>query len=352
MLDAPKPGIDITPLSGCTPLLITITDTQTVSVIKKRYYFSDTKLWQEEVNPIVSHVFNEAGEHMVIEHLEGYSGCMVLDTAYIQAMHGLMEIDSFSVLNATIDGNKALVYWQGNEAAIAYTLFKQAENGNPIQWKTISDTFITDEQYKPGERYYINGVDTCGGSGVRFRPGKPVVLSGIMLGINESAQLDFTNYESWEGSIRYELQKWMNESWTLISQSNSSNTFADPNFAEDDTIKACYRIVAHHPGNPNIKSLSNVFCLDLAPQIWVPNAFTPNKNGVKDHFYPVLVGIQTFEMQIYNRWGEKIFDGTNTPWDGTFNNAIAPEGVYVLMYRATTTGGAIISNKAVVQLVR
>lgn len=352
VLDAPKPGIDITPLSGCTPLLITITDTQTVSVIKKRYYFSDTKLWQEEVNPVVSHVFNETGEHMVIEHLEGYSGCMVLDTAYIQAMHGLTEIDSFSVLNATIDENMALVYWHGNEGAIAYTLFKQAENGNPIRWKTTSDTFYTDDNYKPGERYFINGVDTCGGSGIRSRPGKPVVLTGVMLGINESAQLNFTNYESWEGSIRYDLQKWMNESWTFISQSNNSNSFADPNFAEDDTLTACYRIVAHHPGQPNIKSLSNVFCLDLAPQIWVPNAFTPNRNGLNDQFYPVLVGIQTFEMQIYNRWGEKIFEGTNTPWDGTTKNTLAPEGVYVLMYRATTTNGSIISNKGIVQLLR
>ena len=352
VVDAPRPGIDITPTDGCAPLLVSITDTQTVSVVKKEYFFSEVGIWQEEVNSVVSHQFDVAGDYMIVEYLKGYSGCVVYDTAYVHVRKGLSDKDTFNVLNATLEGLDATVCWKGNPAAIEYTIYKQPENGNLVIWKTGSDTFFTDENYKTGDSYFINGIDSCGGMGVRYRPGKPVVLSGVVIGMNESAELDFTKYESWEGGILYDVQKWKNGAWMMIHQTTNLGIISDYKFSEDDTFRACYRIVSYHPTNPDIQSVSNVRCLELVPQIWVPNAFTPNKNGLNDNFFPVMLGVTSIEMQIFNQWGQLVFAGENSSWDGTYLNSDAPSGVYLVMYSAVTAQGARIHNKKVIHLIR
>ena len=54
----------------------------------------------------------------------------------------------------------------------------------------------------------------------------------------------------------------------------------------------------------------------------VPNAFTPNDDGVNDFFFPIGIGFDSnkeFTFSIYNRWGTLIFESYDlaTPWDGT-----------------------------------
>ncbi len=69
-------------------------------------------------------------------------------------------------------------------------------------------------------------------------------------------------------------------------------------------------------------------------RIFVPNAFTPDGNGVNDTFGPSITGDITgedIEMFIYNRWGELIYQFTDLGqgWDGTYKGKIANTGVYV-----------------------
>jgi gliding motility-associated-like protein len=51
---------------------------------------------------------------------------------------------------------------------------------------------------------------------------------------------------------------------------------------------------------------------------FIPNAFTPDNNGVNDVLYPIVVGVEAFKMKIYNRWGELAFESNdvNQGWDG------------------------------------
>lgn len=67
----------------------------------------------------------------------------------------------------------------------------------------------------------------------------------------------------------------------------------------------------------------------------VPNAFTPNGDGVNDYFFPrqyLSKHVTGFKMQVFNRWGEVVFETTNTDgrgWDGRYNNQDQPGGVYI-----------------------
>ncbi|MCB9170397.1 MAG: choice-of-anchor L domain-containing protein [Flavobacteriales bacterium] len=71
--------------------------------------------------------------------------------------------------------------------------------------------------------------------------------------------------------------------------------------------------------------------------LYFPNAFTPDGDGVNDLFGPVGHYIEHFEMRIFDRWGEMIYETEDfdQPWDGSVNGGgIAQSGVYVYKYKA------------------
>ncbi len=68
---------------------------------------------------------------------------------------------------------------------------------------------------------------------------------------------------------------------------------------------------------------------------YIPNAFTPNHNGLNDEFKAVGVGIDKFKLQVYDRWGVLVFesDDINIGWNGSINGKgdfeTTKEDVYV-----------------------
>ncbi len=73
---------------------------------------------------------------------------------------------------------------------------------------------------------------------------------------------------------------------------------------------------------------------------YMPNSFTPNDDGLNDVFKAYSIGVQEFEMNIYDRWGKIIFTSKNINdgWDGKINNTLATSGtyVYVIIYKDIT----------------
>jgi gliding motility-associated-like protein len=83
-------------------------------------------------------------------------------------------------------------------------------------------------------------------------------------------------------------------------------------------------------------------CVDPATVIHIPNAFTPDGDGINDFWLPVGIGLSDYELIIYNRWGESIFH-TNDPdqgWDGNYDYEPAPMGgyAYKIIFRKAATG--------------
>lgn len=77
----------------------------------------------------------------------------------------------------------------------------------------------------------------------------------------------------------------------------------------------------------------------------IPNAFTPNDDGSNDYFFPrqfLSRALTAFHMQIFNRWGQLIFETTNTDgrgWDGKLNGISQPTGVYIYLIEAAFQNG-------------
>jgi gliding motility-associated-like protein len=67
-------------------------------------------------------------------------------------------------------------------------------------------------------------------------------------------------------------------------------------------------------------------------ELYTPNAFTPNGDGINDKFYPsTICTFDYYEFLVFNRWGGLIFKTSNQSekWDGKFKGADCPLGVYV-----------------------
>jgi len=66
--------------------------------------------------------------------------------------------------------------------------------------------------------------------------------------------------------------------------------------------------------------------------LWMPNVFTPNGDGLNDIFLPrYKPGFDiTFQMLIFNKWGEQIFstNNINQGWDGTYKGVLCTEDLY------------------------
>ena len=78
--------------------------------------------------------------------------------------------------------------------------------------------------------------------------------------------------------------------------------------------------------------LVNVFIPEPIPQLVVPNAFSPNNDGVNDEFRPNLDEMAVgMTMQIYNRWGKMVFETSDREayWTGIYKDEFVPVGVYV-----------------------
>ncbi|HRH47106.1 MAG TPA: PKD domain-containing protein [Panacibacter sp.] len=129
----------------------------------------------------------------------------------------------------------------------------------------------------------------------------------------------------------------------------------------DTTVSHIYNATGIY--NACLITYNNFGCTDtlcqpvqaiIIPLLDVPNAFTPNGDGVNDQVTVKGYGIQKMDWRIYNRWGTLIFQTNNTKqgWDGTYKGAIQPQEVYVYVLDVTFSDGKQFRKKGDITLLR
>ena len=79
-------------------------------------------------------------------------------------------------------------------------------------------------------------------------------------------------------------------------------------------------------------SISEIFNIWTESKLFVPNAFSPNGDGINDIFKPIHnENIEEPALRIFNRWGILIYHSSNLSngWNGEYKGKRAPVGVYV-----------------------
>jgi gliding motility-associated-like protein len=90
---------------------------------------------------------------------------------------------------------------------------------------------------------------------------------------------------------------------------------------------------------------------------YIPNAFTPNGDGLNDTFRILGLpnqNITLFNLQIFNRWGEIVFHSTDVQqgWDGRLKGELCPEGTYVWVIFYEDGSKIRQTNRGQIMLVR
>jgi gliding motility-associated-like protein len=89
----------------------------------------------------------------------------------------------------------------------------------------------------------------------------------------------------------------------------------------------------------------------------IPNAFTPNGDGLNDVFKVInLTNERIVDFRVFNRWGTIVYrsidsDG-NAGWDGNYKGQAQPTGVYGYLIRIAYPDGNIETYKGTVTLIR
>jgi gliding motility-associated-like protein len=91
------------------------------------------------------------------------------------------------------------------------------------------------------------------------------------------------------------------------------------------------------------------------PAIYVPNAFTPNGDGLNDALKAIVIGFKSFDhFTVFNRWGQQVFSTGNAAnsWDGSFKGLLQNSGTFVWVARGTDYTGKIVELRGTTILIR
>lgn len=137
----------------------------------------------------------------------------------------------------------------------------------------------------------------------------------------------------WEAEMVNNSSNATNYTWTFGDETPTSNE-ENPSHVYPGEISGGYTIM--------LVASNDAGCVDTTYGyvrvreeliFYVPNTFTPDGDQFNNTFFPVFTSgydIYNYELLIFNRWGELIFESHNTEigWDGTYKGALVQDGTY------------------------
>ena len=117
--------------------------------------------------------------------------------------------------------------------------------------------------------------------------------------------------------------------WTIPPHGNFFVPNPTVRYTENDTGFFNVQLIAFNEFNCSDTATKDLYILPTF-QYYIPNVFNPKSSFNNNTFRPVVTGGRVSRMQIFNRWGEKLFDQENVQsWDGKYNEKQVPHGAYI-----------------------
>jgi len=306
--------------SGCAPLTTTFNNG---SINGDKFYWDlgdgDTSM---AFSP--THTYTSTGSYQ-IQLIAWNSDCNIYDTTFttITAISLALDLDQ----DTAICQNESVILSAGNVGA-SYV------------WST-GDTSQT-----------IN-VTTAGSYMVTITSGGCVGSDTITISLNSLPTVDAGN-DVTIGCEPTELQASssgpVTYSWKPESGLNTpfiSNPIALP-------MQTTNYIVTATDSNNCKYSDSVMIYVDILTGLDIPNAFSPNGDGVNDIIYVVSRCLAELEFKVYNRFGKLVFETNDITegWDGTYKGKLQPIETYVFFLRGTSLIGETYSRQGNITLFR
>lgn len=283
-------------------------------------------------------------------YLVGYNKCnesgLASDT--LCSIDALSDKANYLVSASVTNDNKVELDWEHFPDGVNSVFYFQRKAGEDDGYASylklnypVQDSLI-DANVSVNERFYcykLTNEDFCGRFSTESNEACTIYLQGEALPLQNKIQ--WTSYKDWAGGVKnYEV-------WRSAGTSSYSIIAVLPPTAEleyiDNDLSGTagtykyYVVAVEDTGSFNAVSRSNEIVLEQQPSVFVPNSFTPNNDGVNDNWFTISSFLKSFDLSVFNRWGNLVYSSTNTTqkWDGTFKGSKVPDGTYIYLIKYT-----------------
>jgi gliding motility-associated-like protein len=155
-----------------------------------------------------------------------------------------------------------------------------------------------------------------------------------------------------ESTAKYTIDQWY---WRFAEGSDSIDLQQNPhhNYADTGTFCATLIVVDEHGC---VDSVTNCLVVNPLFTFYIPDAFTPNGDGINDVFMPKGSYVKDYEMYIYDRWGMQLFHSTDITngWNGGVDNGsrTCQEDTYIYLIKVTDSQGNGHSYTGTLNLIK
>lgn len=216
---------------------------------------------------------------------------------------------------------------------------------------TLTNAFsYTDAVVDPAQQSYCYQLVYENACGNRSQPTDP--MCSIFLSSKSGSTVDWTPETPFLAPVnRYQLEILDEQGNPYDQVPVGANTSYSPNVSDQQLFR--YRILGFAQGSGG-NSYSNYFVFKKNAILFMPDAFSPNGDGVNDSFAPKGQFVDKSRMIVYNRWGQVLFETNNAMegWDGTVNGQPAVEGTYVYRVEITDSLGVSFVKTGTLLLAR
>ncbi len=308
------------PTSGCGTVTVQFTDQSTINPVAWNWNFGDGSTSAIQ-NPV--HTYNQSGIYPVtLEVSNGFYTETLVQPNLITVYP--VPVANFRALNQTgcvpitiqfIDESEGAEEWlwefgDGNTSTLQNPSHTYNAPGTYTVTLTVTNQFgCTDTETK------VNFVTTSDNPIANFNFGNVTFGTGTTVGFVNTSQ----------GAVSYE---WFFGDGATSTQVNPTHTYSPEN-AEQIVVML---IATNEFGCKDTIVKDST----LAFNINIPNIITPNNDGVNDFFVISNEDLVGYSLQIFNRWGKKIYqsDNYNNDWGGTSQNGSeVAAGVYYFIIR-------------------
>lgn len=268
------------------------------------------------------------------------------------------------LVRATVEDNRWVkVEWKNIRIERAKTFFLEKNEGTG--YRTILSLPVSqagnsfrDDQVEVSRQAYLYRAyweDSCGDRTTYGLPGSSIHLTAERK--QGTVFLDWSSYKTWAGGVSsYQIELFDQAAGAFfpLARVQASDTSYQDKSSELEQDNYCYRIRAFERGGNDTLSLSNEACVSILPQLFAPNAFSPNGDGYNDEFLIKGAFLQTFNLKIFSRWGHVVFETQDQEegWDGRYKEKDVPEGVYVFFVNGIGLDGSPVHLRGTVTLIR
>jgi gliding motility-associated-like protein len=283
-------------------------------------------------------------------YMVGYNKCgeQGIPSDTLCSINALNVSANYLVTASVTDNSKIQLNWEHFDNGPFSTFYFNRKDGegdgySPFLTLTapVQDSII-DAAVNVNEKYYcytLINQDYCGNLSPESNEACTVYLQGISLPLQN--KLNWSEYKQWGGNVKqYEIWRStsVNPVFSLVAQLSASElTYTDDDLPANAGTFNYYIISREDAGSFDASSTSNEITLEQQPSQFIPNAFSPNNDGVNEQWFAVSSFVKDYSVSVFNRWGNLVFESNNPSikWDGNFKGNPAPSGTYLYLIKYT-----------------